>query len=119
MEIALWIVSGLLALANLFVGTMKLVRPKTALVEMMAWAGDFSSLQIKVIGALEIAGALGLILPRLTGILPWLSVVAAFALVVLQLVALSVHVRRKETVVPNLVLVALALFVGIGLLVAG
>ena len=116
MEIALWIVSGLLALANLFAGTMKLVRPKEALVSRMAWAGDFSPLQIKAIGALEIAGALGLILPRLTEILPWLSVVAAFALALLQLVALSVHVRRKETFVPNLVLVALALFVGVGLL---
>ena len=119
MEIALWIVSGLLALANLFVGSMKVVRPKEALVTRMAWAGDFSPLQLKAIGALEIAGALGLILPRLTGILPWLSVAAAFGLAILQLVALTVHVRRKETFVPNLVLAALALFVGIGLLVAG
>lgn len=119
MEIALWIVSGLLALANLFVGTMKIVRPKEALVSMMAWAGDFSLLQLKGIGALEVAGALGLILPRLTGILPWLSLVAAFALALLQLVALTVHVRRKETFVPNLVLVALALLVGVGLLIAG
>lgn len=119
MEIALSIVSGLLALANLFVGTMKIVRPKAALVTMMPWAGDFSPLQLKGIGALEVAGALGLILPRLTGILPWLSIAAAFGLVILQLVALSVHVRRKETYVPNLVLAAVALFVGVGLLFAG
>jgi len=119
MLIALWIASGLLALVNLLAGSVKVLRPKAALAERMPWSADFSAIQLKAIGALEIAGALGLILPRLTGVLPWLSIAAAFGLVVLQLGALSVHVRRKETVVPNLVLAALALFVGIGLLVAG
>ena len=119
MLIALWITSGLLALVNLLAGSVKVLRPKAALAERMPWSADFSALQLKAIGALEVAAAIGLILPRLTGILPWLSVAAAFGLAILQLGALTVHARRKETFVPNLVLAALALFVGIGLLVAG
>ena len=63
---------------------------------------------------LDVRRALGLILPKLTGILPVLTSVAAFAIVALQVGAIATHVRRKETVIPNVVIVALGLFVGIG-----
>jgi hypothetical protein len=114
MEIALWIATALLALSNLGAGTFKLVRPKDKLVEQQAWAADFSAGQVKAIGVAEVVGAVGLIVPRLTGILPVVTSVAAFAIVALQVGALVTHVRRKETVVPNVVIIALALFVGIG-----
>ena len=61
-------------------------------------------------------GALGLILPRLSGILPVLTSVAAFAIVAPQVGAIVTHVRRKETVIPNVVIILLALFVGVGCL---
>lgn len=114
MEIALWIATALLALSNLGAGAFKLARPKEKLVEQQAWASDFSAGQVKAIGAAEVLGALGLILPRLTGILPVLTSVAAFAIVALQIGAIATHVRRKETVIPNVVIIALGLFVGIG-----
>ena len=117
MEIALWIVTALLTLSSLGAGIFKLVRPKEKLVEQQPWAGDFSQAQIRAIGAAEVLGALGLILPRLTGILPVVTSVAAFALVALQIGALATHVRRKETVIPNVVIIAAGLFVGIGWLV--
>jgi hypothetical protein len=114
MIIAVWIVSGLLALAYLFVGINKLVSPKSKLEDQMPWVQKTSGSQVKVIASLEILGALGLILPVITGILPILTPIAALGLVVLQLVALVVHLRLGEKmIVPNVVLLLLALFVAL------
>lgn len=115
MEIAVWIVSGLLALAYLAAGLMKLTTPKEKLQEKMAWARGFSAAQVKVIGALEVLGAIGLIVPVLTGIAPVLTPIAAVALVVVQVVAIVVHVRLGEVkqIAPNVVLALLAGFVAV------
>jgi DoxX-like family len=71
---------------------------------------------VRFIGAAEILGALGLILPLVTGILPWLTVVAAAGLVIIQVAAVIFHLQRGEAkVVPmNLVLLILALAVVYG-----
>lgn len=114
MIIAVWIVSGLLALVYLGAGAMKLVSPKERLVKNMAWVEDFSAPVVKLIGALEILGALGLVLPVLLNIAPVLTPLAASGLVALQLVAIIVHLRRGERmIVPNAVLLLLALFVAL------
>jgi uncharacterized membrane protein YphA (DoxX/SURF4 family) len=115
MLIAVWIVSGLLALAFLAAGIMKVARPHAKTVEGMPWAEDFPAPAVRTIGILEILGAIGLILPALTGILPILTPIAAVGLALIQVGAIVVHVRRKEyKVIPgNLVLLALALFVAI------
>jgi uncharacterized membrane protein len=120
MTIALWIVAGLLALAFFVSGLSKLIQPRAKLEVRMGYVADFTDAQVKLIGAAEVLGAVGLIVPTLTGILPLLTPIAAFALVVLQIGAAATHIRRKESFVTNLVLVALTLFVGVGrLLVAG
>src|SRR5260221_672976 len=99
---------------------MKVIRPKEKLAERMGWVNDFSPTVIKAIGAVEILGAVGLILPALTGILPWLTPLAAAGLVVDMLGAMATHLRRKENpgVVGNLVLLLLAAFVVYGRFVA-
>lgn len=118
MPIAVWITSGLLALVYLASGGMKALRSRAALQPQMGWVEEFSAAQVRWIGILEVLGAVGVIVPHLTGILPWVSVVAAFALVAVQVVAIIVHARRKEALNPiNIVLLALALFVAIGLLI--
>ena len=114
MTIALWIASALLALSNVGAGTFKLVTPRTKLVTMQPWTNDFSANQIRLIGVAEILGALGVILPLVTGVLPIVTSIAAFAIAALQVGATVTHVRRKELFVPNLVIIAIALFVGIG-----
>jgi hypothetical protein len=65
-------------------------------------------------------GAIGLILPLLTGILPWLTPVAAAGLVLTMLGAMATHIRRHENqmLVVNLVLLSLAAFVAYGRLAA-
>jgi len=97
MEIALWITAVLLTLVYLMAGAMKTFRSKEALQPQMAYVEDFSAGQVKAIGIIELVGALGVILPLATGILPVLTAVAAIGLVVVQIVAAVVHVRRGET----------------------
>ncbi len=98
MNIAVWIVSGLLAAAYLFVGGTKLLTSKERLAEnpSMAGAEALSATSIKLIGGVEVAGALGLILPWLTGIEPVLTPAAAVGLALLQVGAAVFHGRRAE-----------------------
>jgi len=82
----------------------------------MGWAGDYSPGFVKFVGIVEVLGALGLILPAVTGVAPILTPIAASGLAVAQAGAIVVHVRRKEPqlMIGNLVLIALALFVAWG-----
>jgi hypothetical protein len=82
----------------------------------LTWAEDFSPTMVKVIGALEILAAIGLILPALLDIAPVLVPLAALGLVLMMIGAAVVHARRKEysAMAPSLVLLALAAFVAWG-----
>ncbi|MFD5829709.1 DoxX family protein [Lentzea sp. NPDC060358] len=108
MNLAVWIVSGVLAALYLMAGFTKLAKSKRDLLAepRMAWAADFSAGQVKGIGAVEVAGALGLVLPWLTGLAPILTPVAALGLALVQVGAAITHIRRGEgaTVPVNLVL---------------
>ena len=115
MNIALWVVQGLLALAFLMAGLMKVSRPKQQLYEAgMTYVEDLSEGTTKIIGMLEIAGAIGLILPALTGILPILTPLAAVGLALTMIGAMLTHIRRNEYIpqlVVNAILGGLAIFV--------
>lgn len=111
MEIAYWIVAGLLAVFYLYAGGKKVAQDQETLAPMMAWAGTAVPMPgVRVIGGLELLGAAGLILPPLTGIAPALAVAAAIGLTVLQVLATGFHVTRRETkdIWLNLVLLAWA-----------
>jgi uncharacterized membrane protein YphA (DoxX/SURF4 family) len=116
MGIALWIVQVLLAAAFLVSGMTKLSQPKEKLVKNMAWVEDFSQGAVRIIGALEVLGAIGIVLPALTGILPWLTPLAAAGLVLTMIGAALTHLRRAEYSVITVpaVLLILAAFVAYG-----
>ena len=117
MNTVLWIVQGLLAMMFLMVGMMKLMQPKEKMVEKMGWVEDFSQSQIRNIGVLEVMGALGLILPMLTGVLPILTPLAAVGLALTMMGAFKTHLRRKDIVpmgVMNVMLFMMAAFVAYG-----
>jgi uncharacterized membrane protein len=118
MEIAVWIVSGLLALMYLFAGFTKTFTPLDKLRVQMGWVDSMKN-WTRLVGIVEILGAIGLILPRLLDIAPWLSVAAAFGLVIVQVLAIPLHLRRHEakSLPFNIVLLLAALFVAIGLLI--
>lgn len=110
MEIAYWIVAGLLAAFYLYAGGRKAVQSKERLAPMMGWVDTVPMLVVRGIGAVEILGAAGLVLPPLTGIAPVLATAAAVGLVVLQVSATGLHLSRgevKETGL-NAVLIVLA-----------
>lgn len=109
MIIALWILNGLLALVFVAAGAMKVARPREALMAQgMGYVEDFTSPAVKAIGAIEIVGAVGLILPLATGIAPLLTPIAAVGLTVTMIVGTVVHIRRKEKAVPSIVLALLS-----------
>ncbi|MFG1927837.1 DoxX family protein [Cryptosporangium sp. NPDC048952] len=96
MEIAYWIVAGLLALFYLYGGGVKVVRSKEQLQPMMGWVDTIPMPLVRTIGVLEVLGAIGLILPPLTGIAPALAIAAAVGLVLVQIGAMVVHSSRGE-----------------------
>lgn len=116
MNIALWIVQILLALAFLMAGAMKVTQPIQRLATNMGWVNSLPSQAVRLIGTLEILGAIGLILPAVTGIWPWLTPLAAVGLVLTMIGAMLLHIQRKEfsNLGINLVLLALAAFIVIG-----
>jgi len=116
MNVVLWIVAGLLALAFVAAGAFKLTVPKARLAAAgMAWTEDFDGGAIKGIGLLELLAAVGLVLPALLNV-PRLVPLAALGLVAIMLGAAATHLRRKETPMLglNLVLAVLAALVAWG-----
>jgi hypothetical protein len=117
-NIALWIVQALLALVYLAAGGLKIVRPREQLVASgnFEWMKDSSDAGVKAVGLVEILGALGVILPWLTGIASILTPIAAIGLATVQIGALRVHLVRKERqpLPVNLLLLLLAAFVAVG-----
>lgn len=113
-----WVLSGLLAVVFLAAGLAKLLTPREKLLanRNMGWVEDFSEPQVKGIGALEVLGAVGVVLPWLLDIAPVLTPIAAFGLAGIMVGAMATHLRRgeaKQALPVNLVLGALALAVGI------
>ncbi|MDX3455935.1 DoxX family protein [Streptomyces sp. ME02-8801-2C] len=107
MTVAYGIAAGLLALFYLYSGGVKVVRSREQLRPMMAWVDSMPMPAVRAIGAVELLGALGLVLPPLTGVAPWLALAAAIGVVTLQIGATRVHLRRGERdIALNLVLLA-------------
>jgi len=118
MDLALWIVAGLLA-AVLLVSTAKIFVPREKMATLghaAEWVMDFSPGALRVIGTLEILAAAGLILPAILDIAPVLVPVTATCVAALFVGATTVRLRRgeKATIVPDLAYLAMAVFVAWG-----
>ena len=116
MNIALWTAQGLLVTVYLMAGILKTFQTAKAR-EQLPWAKNRSDGFVRFIGSAELLGALGLILPLVTGILPWLTVFAAIGLTLIQLLAIFMeHLPKKEyNIIPvNAVFIALSVFVVLG-----
>jgi uncharacterized membrane protein YphA (DoxX/SURF4 family) len=111
-DIAEWLTRAIInAVAFLGAGVMKLAQPKEKLAAAgMAWTEDFSAGTVKLIGALEVLAAVGLILPATLDVVPVLVPLAALGLVLIMAGAVITHARRKESqaIVANLILLVLA-----------
>ena len=116
MIIALWIVQGLLALVFLLSGFMKGFTPLEGLKKNMTWVSATPPVLVRLLGIAEILGAIGLILPQLTGFAPWLTIAAAIGLLIVMVGAIVLHASRKETsgIGMTVVLFLLIAFVVVG-----
>lgn len=117
MNTLLWISQGLVAAIFLMAGMTKLTQPREKIKEKVGdWVDVVSDSNLKLIGLLEMFGAIGLVLPMLLNILPVLTPIAAVGLSITMVSAMSLHIKRKEMdkLVPNVVLLVLSLFIAIG-----
>jgi DoxX-like family len=95
LSIVLWSVQGFLALFFLAAGA-----PKVFGRGIEKWTGfsDLPRSQVIFIGLAEVLGAAGLVLPMATGVLPWLTPLAAVGLAIIVLMAAGFHVRADERI---------------------
>jgi hypothetical protein len=110
MNIVLWILQVLLAAAFLAHGLLLLVPPPDIAAQMAAalprWFWVF-------LGIAEVLAAIGITLPGLTRIVPWLVTWAAFGIMIVMVSATVWHIARNEmsSAVITFVLLAMATFV--------
>jgi len=118
MNLILWIIACLLSVVFLIAGGNKLFisQEKLAKAPGGGWVLEFSASFVKALGAVEILGAIGLILPGLLHIAPILVPLAAVGLAFIMVGAATVEYRRHEFqhVLLNLTYLALAAFVAWG-----
>ena len=113
-QIVLWITQVLLAGFYGLAGFMKTTMAPEQLVPIgLNYAVDIPHWLLLFIGACELAGAVGIVLPALTRIQPWLTPLAALGFVAIQVLAICFHLMRAEIhgLPMNAVLLALAAFV--------
>jgi putative oxidoreductase len=115
MNIILWILQALLALA--FLGhAYGMLFPVASQTRQMPYIMAIPTPFRRTLGITEALGAVGLILPPLTHIWPWLIPWAATGLVIQMAAAAVFHIRRREyvNIGLNLFLLVLAAFVAYG-----
>ncbi len=121
MNTVIWILQGIIALMFLMAGMMKVTQSKDELrikgKGRMDWVEDLSIRNVRLIGILEVLAAAGLILPQWTGILPWLTPLAAAGLVLTMMGSMILHMRRGDgvkSISVNIMLLLIAAFVAYG-----
>ncbi len=114
-NVTVWAAQIFLCLTFGVLGVMKLTMSHEALTSSLTWPGALPIELVRLIGIAELAGALGLVLPMLTHILPILTSYAAFGLMALMMCALGYHLMLFQggMLVPSIVLGALACYVGV------
>lgn len=116
LHIALWVAQIGLAAMFAMAGSMKSFTPIAELATQLPLAAEWPAAAVRFIGISELAGAIGLVLPAATRIKPWLTPLAAFALLVVMVLAALFHLSRGEVgaIGLNVMLGAAAAFVAWG-----
>lgn len=97
-------------------GLMKASQPVEVLAESLPWVTSIPLALVRFIGVSELLGGLGLLLPALLRIKPFLTTWAALGLALVMVLAAVFHTTRGEfpNIGMNLVLIGLALFIAWG-----
>jgi uncharacterized membrane protein YphA (DoxX/SURF4 family) len=114
MNVALWIAQLVLAGVFLLSGLMKSTQSRARMAETgQTGVANLPMPFIRFVGASEIAAALGLVAPRLAGVAPGVTPIAAIGLMVVMIPAAVIHYRLHEpkNVATNVTLFLLCVFV--------
>lgn len=113
LNVWLWIAQILLAVFFLLAGYMHAFMPIEQAAKIAAWIASAPVALVRFIGAAELAGAIGLVLPSATRVKPWLTPLAAVGLATIMLLAMPVHVARGEVsmLARNIAALSIAAFV--------
>lgn len=93
LNVLLWVVQVLLAMLFMFSGVMKFVMPVAEMTKQIALPGWF----LHFIGASEILGAIGLVLPGILRIRTGLTPLAAAALTIIMIGATAVNLKIGQS----------------------
>ncbi len=116
LNILLWIAQVLVGAMFIMGGFMKLATPIEELSKSLPWTGEVSPLMVRGIGFTDLFCGLGLLLPSLLRIQPFLTPLAAKGGMLTMVAAAIFHISRGETSVIglNIVLLALLAFINWG-----
>lgn len=92
LNIALWIAQGLLSVAFIWAGFMKLAKPEQL---PFPWIKDSPNL-VTLAGLIDLLGGVGIVLPMSLKIKPKLTIYAAYGIMLLMIIAIVFHVSRGE-----------------------
>lgn len=95
-------------------GVMKATRSMEQLAGMgMTWVNEYPETSVRIVGILQLLGALGVILPSLTGFLPVITLMSSACLGVTMVLAAMYHYKHKEfkNIPVNVVLLLMCAFV--------
>ena len=115
MHIALWVAQIVLA-AFFIMGAIMKFLPIEKMSQMMPWMGEVPALAVRLLGVVDLLGALGLLIPSMLRIRPRLTPVAAVCIITLMLCAIIFHISRNEAhaIGVNIFSIALAAFIAWG-----
>jgi uncharacterized membrane protein len=98
MNVVVWFLRSALAAIFLLAGIQKATQPRGKLAKKLPRVGDYSPSTVRVFGIPELLGAIGLVVPAATGILPALTPTAATGLSFVMVLAVGVTLRHREPV---------------------
>jgi putative oxidoreductase len=110
LNITLWILQVLVAAFFLMAGTMKLTQPIVKLSAMLPWTGQIPEILVRLLGMIDIVGAVGILLPGILRTRPRLIIWAALGIMLLMASAITFHISRGEAygITPNILILLLA-----------
>jgi hypothetical protein len=114
MNTTTWILQAILA--TVFTGSgLFILFNKEKLSSKLSWLKEFSPAVVAFICLSKVVGAIGLILPMLTGILPILTPFAAIGIATIMALAFSYHIRKKEykDIPATIIFFSIAIFIAI------
>jgi uncharacterized membrane protein YphA (DoxX/SURF4 family) len=109
MNTTIWIIQGILAAFFLMPAFMKLTLSKKKLISKKQLQPGNSPIPVRILGLMELLGAIGIIIPLYTNTIPLLTPLAAVGFCIVMIGAFFVHFKRKEyKVFPVLVIAFIA-----------